>query len=442
MTGGQRGGEAMDRMARLREVMGRIWASRRIAEDHAALCACGGRFAGTDSEAAAREFLAGRLAEAAGADVVRERVAYHGWTRGPAEVVLPDGRRLPALGLVRTVATPAGGLTAPLVDVGRGTPEQIAQAGEAVHDAIVLVRHEYMLGVDHVHRRRKYDAARAAGAAGFVISFHEPGGLAVTGSSGDGGAGHIPAVGIGFESGAALAECAGGAVTLHASGSFADAWAENLFATLPGSGAFVVLSAHYDGHDPACSAIDNASGVAVAIAVAEAVRDFVADLDRRLQVALFTVEEWALIGSAVHLETMDAGVRDGIAFNVNLDSVAGDGALAAITGGFPGVAGFVRRALAPAGLSVGLHEGFMANSDHANFVRWGIPALRLCAGMERPRSNLRFLLTAADTPDKVNPHELKTAACVAAGLVLGALSGDLPARVGAEEGRRIAEAVR
>jgi aminopeptidase YwaD len=317
-----------------------------------------------------------------------------------------------------------------------------------VRGAIVLVRHEYMLGADHVHRRRKYDAARAAGAAGFVIAFHEPGGLAVTGSSGDGGAGHIPAVGVSYETGAALAACAREHVVLHASGVFADASAENLFAVLPGADRVgvgrerVVLSAHYDGHDPACSAIDNASGVAVAIAVAEALRDLVADLPRRLEVALFSVEEWALIGSRVHLEGMQPRRRDEIVLNVNLDSVAGDAALTAITGGFPGVADFVRRAVEAVGLSVGLHEGFMANSDHANFVRQGIPALRLCAGMERPGSDLRFLLTAADTPDKVRPHELKTAACVAVALVLAALSGDVPARVSAEAGRRIAAAVR
>jgi aminopeptidase YwaD len=136
---------------------------------------------------------------------------------------------------------------------------------------------------------------------------------------------------------------------------------------------------------------------------------------------------------------MDPGGRADIAFNINLDSVGGDAALTAVTGGFRGVAAFLAHALQPAGLSVSLHHGFMANSDHANFVRHGIPALRLCTGFDKPNSYLRFLLTAADTPDKVHPHELKTAACVATALVLAACTDpDLPPPISPDEGRRLA----
>jgi len=430
----------MDAAEMLGTVMGRIWTSRRIMQDFSALCACGGRFAGTESEARAREFLADRMAEATGATVLREPVPYRGWTRGPASILLPSGRNLPALGLVRTPKTPSQRLTARLVDLGRGSADDLARAGDAICGAIALVRHEFMMGTSHVHRRWKYDAVRAAGARGFVIAYHQPGGLAVTGSSGDGSAGHIPAVGVSHEAGSALSACAGQEVTLHSSGRFDDAVAENLFATMPGTGATrVVLSAHYDGHDPAASAIDNASGVVAAMAAAEALRDIVSELPRGLELALFTVEEWALIGSRLHLETLDLPARAELAFNLNLDSVGGDAALTAVTGGFPGVAEFVGRALRPVGLAVGLHHGFMANSDHANFVRHGIPALRLCAGFDKPDSHLRFLLTAADTPDKVHPHELKTAACVAAALALAACTDpELPPPVPPEAGRRIA----
>lgn len=430
----------MEISERLAAAMGRIWTSQQIERDFAALCACGGRFAGTESEARAREFLATRMAQATGCSVMRNAVPYRGWTRGEARIVLPDGRTLPALGLVRTPATPEAGLSGKLLDLGRGAPDDIARAGAAIRGAVVLVRHEFMMGADHVHRRRKYDAARAAGAAAFVIAYHQPGGLAVTGSSGDGGDGHIPAVGISLESAAALSACSRQSIVLHTTGRFDDAVAENLIARMAGTGTErVVLSAHYDGHDPAVSAIDNGSGVIAAIAAAEALRDIVPMLPRGLELALFTVEEWALIGSRLYLEGMDAEARSQIAFNVNLDSVAGDAMLTAITGGFPGVAEFVTRALHRVGLSVGIHHGFMSNSDHANFVRQGIPALRLCAGFNKPDSHLRFLLTAADTPDKVHPHELKTAACVAAALLLAACTDPvLPERVAPSEGVRIA----
>jgi aminopeptidase YwaD len=431
----------MDQTTILQTALGRIWSSRMIAEDFATLCSFGGRFAGTESELRAREWLAQRMEQAIGVTPRRDRVAYRGWTRGPCSVVLPNGHALPALGLVRTVSTPAEGLTAPLIDLGRGTPQDVVRAGDAVRGAIVLVRHEFMLGTGHMHRRRKYDAVRAAGAAGFLIAFHEPGTLAVTGSSGDGGVGHIPSAGISHEAATALSAIAGQHVRLHTSGTFSDSHAENLLARIDGAGGSrVVLSAHYDGHDPAASAIDNASGVIAAITAAEALRDAIPSLPRGLELALFTVEEWALIGSRLHLESMAPAERDAIAFNVNLDSVAGGPGLTAITGGFPGVAEFVTRAMQPVGLPVGIHHGFMGNSDHANFVRQGIPALRLCAGFDQPESHLRFLLTAADTPDKVRAEELKTAASVAAVLTVAACSdADLPPHISAEAGQRIGE---
>ncbi|WP_291298300.1 M28 family peptidase [Elioraea sp.] len=407
----------------LARVLGRIWAERRIVDDFAALCDCGGRFAGTESEAKAQAFLATALAEIA--PVRRETVPYRGWSRGPARVVLADGAALDAAALVRSPATGEAGLSAPLVDCGRGLPEDIAREGERVRGAIVLVRHEFMIGRDHVHRRKKYDAARAAGAAGFLIANHVPAAGPVTGSSGDGGPGHIPCAGISHEAGARLAERDGQVVTLHVAGTFRETAAQNLFGTIPGRGAgLIVLSAHLDGHDLAESAIDNASGLACALAAARAVADVVPGLAHGLEVAFFTIEEWALAGSAAHLAAMGEGERARRKLNVNLDSVAGDDALTALTSGVPGMAGFLRGALAPAGLSLGIAPRFMGNSDHANYLRAGIPAFRLCAGFERPHTPLSLLLTRADTRDKVTPHQLKTAAAVTATILLAACGGE------------------
>lgn len=421
----------------LRDVLGAVWAERRIVDDFHALCDCGGRFAGTDSEARAREWLGAALAEIA--PVRREHVAYRGWSRGPAQVVLGDGAVLEAHGLVRSPSTPPEGLSARIVDCGQGRPEDIARAGEAVRGAIVLARHEFMIGRDHVHRRKKYDAAREAGAAGFLIANHVPGTGPVTGSSGDGGPGHIPCAGISAEAGARLARADGQAVTLHVTGTFADRVATNLFGTIPGRGdGLVVLSAHYDGHDLAESAIDNASGLACVLAAARAVAAVVPGLAHGLEVAFFTIEEWALAGSAAHLAAMPAAERARRKLNVNLDSVAGDDALTALTSGVPGLAGFLHAALAPAGLALGIAPRFMGNSDHANYLRHGIPAFRLAAGFDRPATPLSLLLTRADTRDKVSPQQLKTAASVTATILLGACAGEgLPPPLDAESAARL-----
>ena len=100
-------GEMMDIVEQLARAMGRIWTSRQIEQGFAALCGCGGRFAGTESEARARDYLAERVAQATGCGVTRHAVRYRGWMRGEACIVLSDGSSLPALGLVRTPSTPA-----------------------------------------------------------------------------------------------------------------------------------------------------------------------------------------------------------------------------------------------------------------------------------------------------------------------------------------------
>ena len=373
-------------------VAGQIWASRQIMDDFHALTSIGGRFAGTDSETKACEFLMHRLAEATRYAVRRERVPYRGWDRGPAQVQLPDGREFPACALGRSPATPPGGIRAAVLDLGRGTPADFALAADRIRGGIALVRHEYMLASGHVHRRRKYEMAKAAGAAGFLIACHLPGGLLVTGSSGEGGPEDIPAAGISNE--AAVAVAGAGEVTLVTSGRFIDRHAENLFVDIPGrSGELVVLSAHIDGHHLAASAIDNGSGLVSVLAAATALRESMPSRRRGLRVALFNIEEWALLGSRDHLAALPDSERRRLAFNVNLDSVAGARRLAALTSGIPVAEQLVQQVNAAHGLGIQVHRPFMGNSDHANFIRAGVPALRLCCGLDEEQSNLRFLLT-------------------------------------------------
>src|SRR3981081_47820 len=85
---------------------------------------------------------------------------------------------------------------AEVVDLGRGTPEEFAAHWAEIAGRFVLVRHELMFAAGTIHRRRKYNMAREAGAVGFLIAGPLPGGL-VAGSSGrDPGAGGIPAAGL------------------------------------------------------------------------------------------------------------------------------------------------------------------------------------------------------------------------------------------------------
>src|SRR5260221_14433563 len=106
---------------------------------------------------------------------------------------------------------------------------------------------------------------------------------------------------------------------------------------------------------------------------------------------------------------MDEAARRLMVININLDSVGGAFGLTALTSGFERLDAWVKDTAALAGMPIATHLPLMANSDHANFAAHRIPALRLIAGFNAPERNLRFLLTAADTRDKVLPDELNQA---------------------------------
>jgi len=281
------------------------------------------------------------------------------------------------------------------------------------------VRHEYPFSAGHVHRRRKLGWAMERGAAGFIIAHPQPASGPVCGSSGRAGGEGIPAIGTDFESAQRLG--AAGRAVLRVQGEDHDATTRILVLDLPGREAqWVVLSAHLDGHSLAESAMDNASGIAVALAVARECAPIVGQRARGLRVCLFSAEEWALAGSRHYLDAMSVEERKAIALNINLDTIAGDSELTALTSMFPELERFIREA----DCGVRTYAPMMANSDHYNFARHGIPALRLVAGFERPQSNVRHILTRGDTRDKVSSDELVHAAEVAGKLVRRALRGD------------------
>ncbi len=394
--------------------------------DFAAICDCGGRRTGTPSEAAAQALLRTLGEKAAGTPATIVPTPYDGWELRSGSLTAREGGReipLAARVLLRSVATPAEGVEAEILPVGRGTAEEFAEAADALRGRIALVRHEYMFAAGHIHRRLKYRWAIEAGAAGFLIA----GPLAtrtVAGSSGRGLEPGIPALGISPEAASRVSPTGGLArARIRIDAADVPASTDAILFDMGAGDETVVLSAHLDGHDPAESAIDNASGVAAALAVARALAPHGSQFRRRLRLAFFSAEEWALTGSRVYLAGLSEAERQAIALNVNLDSVAGAGGLTALCSGFAKVGGLVRDATDQVGVPVGLYQPLMTNSDHANFAAHGIPALRLVAGFDDPTSNVRHVLTAADTRDKVDIGDLRRATLAAAAITWAALTG-------------------
>ena len=405
------------------DLPGKIATDPLLPEEFAAICDFGGRLAGTESERRAMEYVAQRGSLASGAPCAKIPVAYGGWRAEKAELRLSDGKSVPCHPLVRSMPTPADGVTAEVVDLGRGTPEEFEAHRPEIAGRIVLVRHELMFVAGTIHRRRKYNMALEAGALGFLIAGSMAGEL-VAGSSGrnEGDAG-IPAAGISPETAAVLARRAAGwpRATLVVAAEEYPAQTSTLLFDLPGqTGNVVVLSAHVDGHDVNESAMDNASGVATALAVIRAVAPHVRTWRRGVRLAFFSAEEWALTGSARYVAGLSDDERKRIALNINLDTVAGGKRLTALTSGFAGLEPFLLQAAEANGQRLRCVRPLQTNSDHANFALAGVPAFRLVAGYDEPDANVRFVLTPGDRRDKVAMAELVAAAQLTASLLSAA----------------------
>jgi len=392
--------------------------------DVQALCDLGGRVAGSASEAAALAFAQERLAAVPGAKVRADPVDYPGWQCRSAQLVSAmTGVWLPCTPLLGTAS--AAGIVAEVLDLGLGRSEDFERHAKRIRDRIVMVRHEYPFTSGHMHRRLKLQLAQEMGAAGFLIAHSEAGAGPVSGSSGRNGGAGIPALGVGVEAADAFRALPDGLPEARMIIEADDHPARTriLVADLPGRGPdWVVVSAHIDGHPHGESAMDNATGVAVALSLARVLAPHVSECPRGLRICLFSAEEWALAGSRIWLEQMDEAARRSMVININLDSVGGAHGLTALTSGFERLDAWVKATAARADLPIATHLPLMANSDHANFAAHDIPAVRLIAGFNAPDSNLRLVLTAADTRDKVRPGELDHAVRIATALTWQALT--------------------
>jgi hypothetical protein len=392
--------------------------------DFQALCDLGGRVAGSASEAAALAFARQRLAAVPGAKVRDDPVDYPGWRCRTARLTgAMTGVSFQCTPLLGTAS--AAGMVAEVLDLGLGRVEDFERNANRIRGRIVMVRHEYPFTSGHVHRRVKLSLAQQMGAVGFLIAHPERGVGAVSGSSGRNGGAGIPALGIGVEAVDTFRHLPDGtlpAARMVIDGDDHPARTRMLVADLPGRGPdWVVVSAHIDGHPHGESAMDNATGVAVALGLARLLAPHVCECPRGLRICVFSAEEWGLIGSRIWLERMGEAARRSMVFNLNLDSVGGAHALTALTSGFERLDAWVKATAARADLPIATHLPLMANSDHANFAAHGIPAVRLIAGFDAPDSNLRLVLTAADTRDKVRPDELDQALRIATTLTWQAL---------------------
>lgn len=417
----------------------------------------GGRMSGQPSGERAQAFARERFTAYGLDDVRLEPFALLGWERGPAELVIEAPARLRGreVGVLSLGHVGPASVTAPVLDAGFGTADELAALGERVRGRIVLVRVGQPQGYGRsVHRTEKLTLAAQAGAVGFVMIAPEPGTLVQVGVAtlGDEPA-PIPAVGANYETGSWLVRVLERAGTepvvarLVTGNRMGPATAANVLGELRGRTAETILvGAHLDSWDLGTGALDNGSGSLVVLEAARALAEHVRRTGERplrgVRFALWMGEELGLYGSRHHVaEARARGTLEQYRAKLNLDMVGAPTGFGAMDR--PEAAAWLRPltlALRERGfaLDTAFATGGGLYSDHQPFLLQGIPVLSLQTRWREGAG--RFYHSAGDTRDKIDEADLvETGAVVAALLWHLANLPELPLERWTEEeiGRRL-----
>ncbi len=378
-----------------------------------------------------------------------EPVTEPHWVRGTerASIVAPVERPLVVLGLGGSVATPKGGLTAPVVVVRSW--DELAQKADRIKGAIVLYDVALPLwsedkgsGYGEVSRYRSRGPSRAAqhGAVGVLMRSVTAHSLRTphTGAlSYDPALPKIPAAAITVEDSQLIARLAEqGPVTVRMqleSQQLPDAQSANVIGELRGRerpDEIVLIGAHLDSWDVGQGAHDDGAGCVQMMQAITLLRKLGLVPRRTIRVVLFTNEENGLRGARAYAQEhqaelartvlaveADAGGFAPRGFSVEVKSEqAAPRVLARISQ--------IAELLAPLGPIKATAGG--SGADLIPLIPAGVPGVGIVTDGRR---YFDYHHTEADTLDKVDPVALADG--LAAIAVLAYIAADLPDRLDA-----------
>ncbi|MCH8297980.1 MAG: M20/M25/M40 family metallo-hydrolase [Chloroflexi bacterium] len=356
----------------------------------------GPRESATDQELAAARYLQSRL-QALGYATELQTFTVEGLSLAGLGLTLdtPESREFTALPLIRTGLGDVAGVLTP---VGLARPEDIPDAG--LEGRIALAER----GI--ITFQSKAENVFAAGAVGLVVYNNVSGifqGVLATQPE-------FPVIALSQDDGAAIeALLAGSEIEASIALTLEDLPSRNVIAEKAGPGdAVVVLGGHYDSVPGILAANDNASGIAVLLAIAESLAEV--DLPFTLRIVPFGSEELGLLGSRHYVQSLSDEELANTKAMLNFDALgSGTGVsifgnrdfteLATALGGETGVDVAVTR-----GLSGG-------SSDFASFRDAGVPFLMFFS------DDFSRIHTERDTIEFVRPELLAGAAAIATALL-------------------------
>jgi len=324
------------------------------------------RFTGSMGEALARELVAGELSSM-GYEVRLEgfRVKVFEILRAELEVLEPRRRPVPCSGVGFSGETGEDGVEGELVYVERG-------------DAALVPAGSGWVGLASARPDKEGWRRLAGRAAGLVISegspWRELSRVDVPYEWRE-RFGSLPAVYVRYRDAVELLGAR--RVRLALAQEYRDAESFNVIAERRGSkypDEVVYVTAHLDSVYGVPGAIDNAGGVALALAVARALRGV--ELKRTVRFAIFSGEELGLRGSLAHVEQSKDSLKNAVLV-VNLDvHGAALGSTSVIVTGSKSLRHSVEYLARRLGVKVDVSEDVMS-SDSASFARSSVPSVNI-----------------------------------------------------------------
>ncbi len=357
-----------------RQIVGRVMLDSQFEQNLRALAMPGGRLSGTPNAEKAIEYVMARCRSYGLKNVQRHAFDMDCWETRTQRVALQTEppRELVGVALGRTMDTPAGGATAEVVDVGKGTSEEFGAVGERLAGKFALVQDEGGTRWTKMLETRKH------GGIGMIVMCrpdHEPiiGNCHKTPRS-------EPAVAIKYDADLLEAAQKGGAqVNIQLDTENWKCRPSNVIAEIPGSGPLaheqVIITAHLDSWHLAEGALDNGSGSTAILEVARALAATDWRPKRTVRFIWFMGEELGLIGSEAYVRD-HADEMDRVVAVINLDMPGRPTQLGHFM--HPEIEPFLKSTLADLeayDLKPEVANWHWSRSDHAPFVKAGVCAI-------------------------------------------------------------------
>ena len=388
----------------------------------------GGRVTGSPAADRAVGWAVEALHHAGVDEVHTEKFAIPvSWSEGNSriEILSPEPFSVRMVSTGWSPATPEGGVTANIVDVGAGSDDGFAKAGASAHGAIVLVHTSVLVTYEDLITEYDLDAEiidramKASAAAIFWMSTRPNLLLYRHTTTVNGELEPLPQAVLAREDAERIARflAAGQKVQAHfemPNHIGGPVNSENVVAEIRGRekpDEFVLVGAHLDSWELGTGALDNGCNVAMVIDAARIIHASGTIPRRSIRFVFFTGEEQGMLGSAAYAHAHRAEL-DRMTAAVIFDS--GVGRITGYSlGGRKDVVPAVHAALEPlkplGTMNYTLDAGM--DTDNFDFILEGVPTLE---ANQEPANYMLNYHAASDTFDKVDFKELKHNAAITA----------------------------